>query len=369
MNKTTKILVAVLAVAVAAVCVGMGYTAVKNGEDETTTLVTVNPTNETTTEATTTTETTTTTEPTTEKKPELSELLLGKWSDSAGMSGFEFFENGKVSFTYANLETLGLSFDGKVENGTYTLEGNRLTIAYSIYTATIDKTYEVSVENDELKMYDVEELRTSTFVRTDKFKEPESTTQGISVSDELLGSWENKSLSKTYKFTDDGKVIVAIDGENFDGVYVTEGTSVTIQYTAYSKKITEKYTYAVTRTVLSLSDEQDTFTFNRMGTNSGTVSDDEDLIGVWRDSVNLSGYEFKEGGVVSVTYVNITIPVIEMPVNGTFTGGYEIEDGVLKLTYYIYGKKISNSYTYEISGNSLKLKDTESGNLSTYIKQ
>ncbi len=362
MNKTTKILVAALALGVAVICVGMGYTAVKNGDGESTTVVTVDPT---TTQPITVT---TTTEPTTAKEPELAELLIGKWSDSAGMSGFDFFENGKVSFTYANLESLGISFDGKVENGTYTLDGNRLNIAYSVYTATIDKTYEISIKNDELKMYDTEELKTSIYVRTDSFKEPESTTAGISVSDELLGSWENKALSKVYRFKDAGKVVVAIDGEEFEGVYVTEDNGVTIQYTAYSKKITEKYTYAVTRTTLSLTDEQGIFTYNRMGTNTA-ASNDESLIGLWRDSANLSGYEFKEGGVVSVTYVNIRIPVIDVPVNGTFTGGYEIDDGVLSLTYYIYGKKISNSYTYEISGNSLKLKDTESGNLSTYFKQ
>ena len=196
MNKTTKILVAALALGVAVICVGMGYTAVKNGDGESTTVVTVDPT---TTQPITVT---TTTEPTTAKEPELAELLIGKWSDSAGMSGFEFFENGKVSFTYANLESLGISFDGKVENGTYTLDGNCLNIAYSVYTATIDKTYEISIKNDELKMYDTEELKTSIYVRTDSFKEPESTTAGISVSDELLGSWENKALSKVYRFKD-----------------------------------------------------------------------------------------------------------------------------------------------------------------------
>ena len=361
MNKTTKFLVALMALGVAVVCVGMGYTAVKNGEDTTTTVVTVNPT------GTTATTTQPTTETTTEKEPELAELLLGKWSDSAGMSGFEFFSDGKVSFTYANLQSLGISFDGKVENGTYSLDGDRLTIAYSIYTATIDKTYEITISGDELKMYDLEELKTSTYVRTDKFKEPE-TTAGVSVPDELLGSWENKSLSKTYKFSNGGKVVVAIDGEGFDGVYVTENNSVTIQYTAYNKRITEKYTFAVTTSTLSLTDEQGTFNYNRMGTDS-SQSKDNNILGLWRDSANLSGYEFKEGGVVSVTYVNLTIPVIDVPVNGTFTGGYEIENGVLSLTYYIYGKKISDSYTYEISGNALKLKNTETGNVSTYIKQ
>lgn len=360
MNKTTKILTAIIALGVAALCVGLGYTAVTNGSDKTTTMATVNPTTEPTTQVTTT-------ETTTEKELTLAELLIGKWSDSAGMSGFEFFENGKASFTYANLNALGLNFDGKVENGTYTLDGDKLNVAYSIYTATIDKTYKISIENDVLEMYDIEELETSKYVRTDRLDNIVTTT-GVSVSDELFGSWENKSLSKTYKFTDDGKVVVAIDGEGFDGVYVTEDTSITIQYTAYGKKITEKYNFAVTRTNLSLTDEQGTFNFDRMGTSSG-VTYDEELLGVWRDSANLSGYEFKEGGVVSVTFVNITIPVIDVPVNGTFTGGYEIKDGVLSLTYYIYGKEIKDSYTYEISGNSLKMKNIKDNNLSTYIKQ
>ena len=360
MNRTTKILIAIIALGVAALCVGLGYTAVTNGSDKTTTMATVNPTTEPSTQVTTT-------ETTTEKELTLAELLIGKWSDSAGMSGFEFFENGKASFTYANLNALGLNFDGKVENGTYTLDGDKLNVAYSIYTATIDKTYKISIENDVLEMYDIEELETSKYVRTDRLDNIVTTT-GVSVSDELFGSWENKSLSKTYKFTDDGKVVVAIDGEGFDGVYVTEDTSITIQYTAYGKKITEKYSFAVTRTTLSLTDEQGTFTFSRMGTSSG-VTYDEELLGVWRDSANLSGYEFKEGGVVSVTFVNITIPVIDVPVNGTFTGGYEIKDGVLSLTYYIYGKEIKDSYTYEISGNSLKMKNIKDNNLSTYIKQ
>lgn len=361
MNKTTRILIVILAISVAAVCVCAGYAAVKSNDDTTTTVATVNPTEESTTEVTTT-------ETTTEKVITLAELLLGKWSDSAGMSGFEFFEDGKVSFTYVNLNALGLNFDGKVDNGTYTLNGDKLNIAYSIYTATIDKTYRITIEDDVLEMYDIEELKTSKYVRTDKFETTEVTTTGVSVSDELFGSWESKPLSKTYKFTDDGKVVVAIDGEGFDGVYVTEDTAITIQYTAYSKKITEKYNFAVSRNTLSLTDEQGTFTFNRMGTTSETYYD-EDLLGVWRDSANLSGYEFKDGGVVSVTFVNIRIPVIDVPVNGTYTGGYEIKDGVLSLTYYIYGKEIKDSYTYEVSGNSLKMKNTENGNLSTYIKQ
>ncbi|MBO5937103.1 MAG: hypothetical protein J6Q79_05740, partial [Clostridia bacterium] len=59
MNKATKFLVALVALGVAVVCVGMGYTAVKNGKDDTTTVVTVSPSSTTATTTEPTTETTT----------------------------------------------------------------------------------------------------------------------------------------------------------------------------------------------------------------------------------------------------------------------------------------------------------------------
>lgn len=364
MRKTTKILICSLCAVLAVVCVvaGIGSTRQGGGEETTTTAapVTVTPT---------------TTEPSTEEatteapEKKLAKELIGKWTDSAGMSGFEFFEDGKVSFTYANLETLGINFDGKVDNGTYKLEGNTLTIAYSIYTATIDKAYEISIEDDVLKMKDKEDGKTSSYVRGTASTSTQPGTTKPAASDELYGSWENKSMSKKYKFSGGGKVTVTLDGEAFEGVYVSESNKITIQYTAYGKKITEKFTYAVTTSALTLTnDAGSSFIFKRAGTGV-EIASDEDLLGIWRDSANMSGYEFKENGVAEITFVNIEIPVINVPVNGTFTGAYEIEDGVLTLTYYIYGNEISDSYTYEINGNSLKLTNKEDGKISTYMKQ
>ncbi len=363
MRKTTKIFICLIFVAIASVCVLIGIDATRQGGGENTTTtaapVTVSPT---TTEPST--EETTTAEP----EKDLAEELIGKWTDSAGMSGFEFYEGGKASFTYANLAALGISFDGTVDNGTYILDGNTLTVTYSIYTATIEKKYEISIEDDVLKMTDKEDGKTSSYIRSGTNGNIQPGTTKPSVSDELYGSWENKSMSKSYKFSG-GKVTVTLDGENFDGVYVTEGTDITIQYTAYGKKITEKFTFSVTTNTLTLTNMAGSeFIFKRAGTSVAQTEDDE-LLGLWRDSANMSGYEFKENGVVEITFVNIEIPVLNVPVNGTFTGAYEIENGVLTLTYYIYGKAITNSYTYEINGNSLKLKNTEDGKTSTYMKQ
>lgn len=90
--------------------------------------------------------------------------LLGSWKDSAGMSGYEFLEGGRFNWTYVDLAQFGVPFDGKT-SGSYSLEGDTLTIKYSIYTATIKKTYRVSISQNELSMYDLEEHETSTYMR------------------------------------------------------------------------------------------------------------------------------------------------------------------------------------------------------------
>lgn len=90
--------------------------------------------------------------------------ILGKWMDSAGMSGFEFMEGGRVSCTYVDLAQFGVPFDGKA-TGLYTLEGDTLTIKFSIYTATIKKVYRASISGNELSLYDLEEHETSTYAR------------------------------------------------------------------------------------------------------------------------------------------------------------------------------------------------------------
>lgn len=364
MRKSTKILTAVIALCVAGLCVAAGYSAVKNNDSKETTtakVVDISTTNPTTTAPTTTLP---------PEKP-LSQLIIGKWTDSAGLSGFEFFSDGKVSFTYANLSALGINFDGTVDNGTYKLKDNILTITYSIYTATIENEYEVSVEDDILKMINLKEGDTSTYVRAGTNGNESTTgqpTTDASIGDELHGSWENKSMSKKYKFVGSGKVVITLDGESFDGVYVTENNKLTIQYTAYNKQITEKFTFSVTTTSLLLTNEAGSdFIFTRAGTEMSS-DDNSELLGLWRDSADMSGYEFKENGVVEVTFVNLKIPVIDLPVNGTFTGAYSLEGNKLSLTYYIYGNAINESYTYSVDGNTLRLTDGD-GDVSTYMKK
>lgn len=90
--------------------------------------------------------------------------ILGKWTDSAGMSGYEFLEGGRVNMTYVDLAGFGVPFNGTA-SGLYTLEGDTLTVKFSIYTATIKKVYRISISHNELSMLDLEEYETSTYAR------------------------------------------------------------------------------------------------------------------------------------------------------------------------------------------------------------
>ncbi len=140
MQKSTKIIAIVLVSTVALCCVIAGIGSVMNTQEETTTLIsTTSATSAGISENTTVSAPVSTTQATTVAS-QLEELILGKWIDSANMSGFEFFSNGTVAFTYVNLESFNIPFEGKAENGVYVIDGDILTIKYSIYSATIPAT-------------------------------------------------------------------------------------------------------------------------------------------------------------------------------------------------------------------------------------
>lgn len=71
------------------------------------------------------------------------ELLQGKWEDDYGLSSYEF-DDGDVT-----IGALGMEFEG-----TYEIDGNRLTITYEVmgYDTTLEYTFEVN--GDELTLTD-----------------------------------------------------------------------------------------------------------------------------------------------------------------------------------------------------------------------
>lgn len=367
MAKSTKIILITLCSLIAVCCVAVGVGTVMKDKDDTTTLPTVSQS-----------ENIQSTVPATEKAPDLSELIIGKWRDSADMSGFEFFSDGTVEITYVNLTVpvINLPVNGTTK-GTYKLEGDRLTTKFSIYSATIEDSYKISVDKNELSMTDLEELEKATYMRVSESEtitkktttHPSTEKDGNSVlyDDELIGSWEAVDGTK-YSFDYDGSAEITKDGESFNGIYLTDSGKITLQYAANGKKITEKYSYTVSKNSLSFVKDGEEILFVREGTGNVSASDDE-LLGVWRDGANMSGFEFKPDGICDITYVNFTVPVVNIPINGTFTGSYSVKGNKLTVTASIYGSSTRDVYKFSISGNTLTLENTENGEVFTLTKQ
>lgn len=379
MDKNTKIIAGLLAAIVTVFAVVVVITtSVMKGDDEPDTTVTQAPS---VTVAPDVTTTPTTTEATVPPTP-LSELILGKWTDSANMSGYAFYADGTVEMTYVNLTVpvINIPING-VSKGTYTLDGDKLTTKFSIYSSTIEKSYTVKVENNSLSMKNHEDGETATYQKTAASVESVAgTTDEATQVDEIVGSWVNDNATVRYAFNDDGTFKVnfseakvasisteVLNGE-YTGVYLTDGSSIIIQFTVNGQKITERCDFAVSKNTLSLTDDTgDTDLYVREGTSIVTPGSGS-LVGKWSDSTGMSGYEFKEGGVVVITYVNFTVPVVNIPINGSFTGSYSISGNKITVSYSIYGNSMVDTYEYTVNGNSLSLK-AEDGSISTYIKK
>lgn len=378
MDKNTKIIAGLLAAIVAVFTVVVVITAsVMKKDEEPTTVATQAPTVTVAPDVTTTPTTTETTVPPTP----LSELILGQWTDSANMSGYAFYADGTVEMTYVNLTVpvINIPING-VSKGTYTLEGDRLTTKFSIYSATIENKYTVKIENNSLSMKDHEDGETATYQRASASATTVQSSASASDVDEIVGSWVNDNATVRYAFNDDGtlkatfsdakvaSISTSVLNGEYTGVYLTDGSSVIIQFTVNGQKITQRCDFSVSKNTLSLTDDTgNTNLYVREGTSILTPGSGT-LVGKWADSAGMSGYEFKEGGVVVITYVNFTVPVVNIPINGSFTGSYSISGNKLTVSYSIYGNSMVETYEYSVNGNGLTLKASD-GNISTYVKK
>ena len=316
----------------------------------------------------------------TQPSADLSTAIIGKWMDSANMSGFEFFKDGTVSVTYVNLTIpfINLPINGTA-NGTYTINGNEVTMKYSIYTKTIVKHFFASINGNELSMRDVDENDVSTYRR---MGENETIpTAAPQASDDLTGTWVNSDATVRYVFNDDATVNATFVGYkdksvsrkelngSYTGLYMAQGNYLTIQFVADNEKLTLEYTYTINRNTLSLTGKNnDTTLFVRAGTGANTYATAEDLRGRWKDSTGTNGYNFQEGGIVELTLVNFTVPVINMPINGTYNGTYQVDGERLTIRYSVFGKAITDVYRFSIDGNTLTLTNEESGKVSAYMR-
>lgn len=315
----------------------------------------------------------------------LGSAILGKWTDSANMSGYEFFDNGFVTVTYVNLTVpvVNMPINGSAK-GSYTVEGNIVTVKFSIYSKTITKTFDASISGNSLTLKDRKDGDVATYERASSASNNEPiTSAGVSgaVTEQtgIIGGWANSDGNWRYTFNEDGTIRVSMNNVRipsvssdpftgtYNGVYMTDDDDITIQFMANGKKITLEYEYKISGSTMSMEDSNDdVLLFVRGGGAASTNAGD--LIGKWTDGSEMSGYEFKEGGKVTITYVNFTVPVVNMPINGNYEGTYSVKGNKITVNATIYSKTVTNTYTFSVQNNVLTLTEAD-GSVKSYIRK
>lgn len=205
-----------------------------------------------------------------------------------------------------------------------------------------------------------------------------SSSQSTSSQSLLLGAWTDNANFSGYEFFDNGTMKVTyfnmavinledvIEG-TYTGTYTVDGDKLSISYTIYSKAITKNYTYKVDENTLTLSEGDDEAIYVRKGADTVIENVDRNLLGKW--SSNLSGFEFKETGVVAITFIDLGSMGINLPINGTVDGVYTINGDEITVKYSIYTGVIEKTYKYIIEKDTLKLTEKGSGDTGVYIRK
>ena len=362
MKKSTKILISVIAATlVLCVAVVAGVSIAKNKGNDVQTPTSGESAQSTTAESTT-------------AAPTLEQLLLGKWMDSANMSGFEFLSDGTVNVTYVNISVV----NGTVK-GTYTVTDNTVDIKFSIYTKTIERIYEASViPETELTLKNKEDGKVSTYSFV-KSSTTESTSSAVQAESGITGVWSNTDGSIKYAFNGDSSVEISFNkgkmnsvssnelNGTYKGIYMTNENKLTVQFMMNETKVTQEFTYQISGNTISLTEKSgETTLLVRGGTGSSSTGTGSELVGKWSDGADMSGYNFKSDGTVDVTYVNFTVPVVNTKIDGTYSGTYSVSGGKLTVSLSIYGRAISDTFEFSVAGDTLTLKNVDSAETSTY---
>ncbi len=80
----------------------------------------------------------------------------------------------------------------------------------------------------------------------------------------------------------------------------------------------------------------------------------KDIIGAWRDSTGMAGYEFLEGGVCKVTVLDVAI--IDGTINGTYTITKK-DDGnhYVTISYTLLYTSVIDEFMFTVDGDVLTL--------------
>ncbi len=103
-----------------------------------------------------------------------------------------------------------------------------------------------------------------------------------------------------------------------------------------------------------------------------SASPEKKLLGSWRDSTGMTGYEFKEEGKCVVTFADVKVPILNVNFNGAVDGVYTVakrEDGnyYVTVTYTIYAKSVTKDYMFTVEESALTLTDTSDGTVTVLM--
>lgn len=237
--------------------------------------------------------------------------------------------------------------------------------------ATSESTSEITVSESDTQTDNAEENTASSV--TEKKENSNSNSEKL-----LLGKWNDNANFSGYEFFDNGTMKVTyfnmaafnldeiIEG-TYIGTYDVEDDTITISYTIYSKAVTKKYTFFVDENTLTLSRDGEDAIYVREGAETVMKNVDKKLLGKW--SSNLSGFEFKDTGVVTITFIDLGSMGINIPINGTVDGIYTVDGDEITIRYSIYSGVIEKTYKYSVSKDVLKMTEKGTNKTGAYIRK
>lgn len=103
----------------------------------------------------------------------------------------------------------------------------------------------------------------------------------------------------------------------------------------------------------------------------GGKSPEKLILGAWRDSTGITGYEFKEDGKCVVTLMDVSLgshKVFDNNIQGTYSIAKQ-EDGSynVKIIYNILTATITKEYKFVVENSSLQLTDIKDGSVTVYM--
>lgn len=208
--------------------------------------------------------------------------------------------------------------------------------------------------------------------------EKETEADSGSLEKMILGQWTDNANFSGYEFSEDGIMKVTyfnmallelddVISGTYTGTYTLEGNKLTVSYTIYSKAVVKTYKVEADENTLTLTDEKgESSIYVKKGASSKMDNVDKKLLGAWKS--NLNGYEFKDTGVVAITFIDLSSMGITLPISGTVDGVYTLDGDKLTIKYSIYSGVIEKNFKYKIDGKVLTLTDLKSGDKGTYIK-